>query len=305
MNKALGGRSLLLFCFALLVMLVPACRSGKKLSTIREVFGPGDCRNTQSLLDSMKSHQFRFETLSSKLDCDAKGDSMKGNFEVTLRMKHDSAIWMNVTAAAGLLHVARILITQDSVFLVNYMDKGPGFEGSYFKGDFSYINHMLQSDFDFDMVQSILLGNSATFYEEDEKLHSYGEDGKCVLSTIRKGKLKRVVNRNKELTKTDSAQTIWMDPATQKIARLLFNDFNAKRSFDASYSDFNLASNGMMVAGKVKFMIRAEKKLMLQMSYRKINLNHPLEFPLTIPEGYKRIYIKESNATAKDPTGAH
>jgi hypothetical protein len=302
-TRALSLRSAF-FCLLVGVTLLSSCKSGKKIGGIRtDVFGPGDCRNTQSLLDSMKSHQFRFETLSSKLDCDAKGDSMKGSFEVTLRMKRDSAIWMNVTAAAGLLHVAKILITQDSVFLVNYMDKGPDFDGSYFRGDFSYINRVLQSDFDFDMVQSILLGNSATFYEENEKLHSYGEDGKCVLSTIRKRKLKRVVNRNKELTKTDSAQTIWMDPTTQKIARLLFNDFNARRSFDAAYSDFALASNGMMIANKVKFQIKAEKKLMLQMSYRKINLNHTLEFPFSIPEGYKRIFIKETNGTVKEPQG--
>jgi hypothetical protein len=278
-------------CLFFLVLVFSSCHSRKPISSIsRETFRPGDCRNTQSLLDSMKSHQFRFETLSSKLDCEAKGDSMKGNFEVTLRMKHDSAIWMNVTALGGIIKVARILITQDSVFIVNYHNE------NYFKGDFSYINKMLQSDFDFDMVQSILIGNSVTFYEENEKLHSYSEDGKCVLSTIRKRKLKRVVNRNRELTKTDSAQTIWVDPVNQKIARILFNDFNTKRSFDARYSDFDKLSNGTIVASKVKFLIKAEKNLMLQMIYKKINLNKQLEFPLTIPEGYLRIFIKEPNA---------
>jgi hypothetical protein len=145
------------------------------------------------------------------------------------------------------------------------------------------------------MVQSILIGNSVTFYEENEKLHSYSENGKCVLSTIRKRKLKRVVNRNRELTKTDSAQTIWVDPLTQKIARILFNDFNTKRSFDASYSDFDKASNGMIVAGKARFLIKAEKNLMLEMVYKKINLNKQLEFPCIIPDGYNRIFIKEPN----------
>jgi len=287
-RRSLSVRLLPGFC--LLVLVFSGCHPRKKITgATTESFRPGDCRNTQSLLDSMKTHQFRFETLSSKLDCEAKGDSMKGNFEVTLRMKHDSAIWMNVTALGGIIKVARILITPDSVFMVNYHDE------NFFRGDFSYINRMLQSDFDFDMVQSILIGNSVTFYEENEKLHSYSENGKCVLSTIRKRKLKRVVNRNRELTKTDSAQTIWVDPLTQKIARILFNDFNTKRSFDASYSEYDKASNGMIVANKVKFLIKAQKNLMLQMIYKKINLNKQLEFPLTIPDGYVRIYIKEPN----------
>jgi hypothetical protein len=282
-----------------------SCKSGKKITNIRaEVFRAGDCRNTQSLLDSMKSHQFRFETLSSKLDCDAKGDSMKGSFEVTLRIRRDSAIWMDITALGGLYKVARILITIDSVFFIDYVSKSPDNKGAYFKGDYSYINRMLQSDFDFEMVQSILIGNSATFYEENEKLHSYGEDGKCVLSTIRKRKLKRVVNRNKELSKTDSAQTIWIDPDTHKIARLLFNDFNTRRSFDATYSDFT-PTNGMMVANQARFQIKAERNLMLKMNYRRIKLNHPLEFPFFIPEGYNRIYMKESNGTAKEPGTPH
>jgi hypothetical protein len=292
------------FCILLVWLcsgLISSCKPGHKLSSVRaEIFRPGDCRNTQSLLDSLKSHRFVFETLSSKLDCDAKGENMKGSFEVTLRMKRDSLIWMSVNALGGLVKVAKILITQDSVFLVNYMDKGKDesgneYEGSYFRGDFSYVNKMLQSDFDFDMVQSILLGNSVTFYEENEKLHSYTEDGKCVLSTIRKRKLRQLVNRNKDHTKADSAQTIWMDPPTHRIARILFNDFNTKRSFDASYSEFNATPNGLVLANKASFVIKAEKNLTLQMQYKKINLNKTLEFPLIIPEGYRRIYIKDAN----------
>jgi hypothetical protein len=303
MNKP---RWLLLSCCLAMGLFLSSCKAGKKVSGIRaEVFRAGDCRNTQSLLDSMKMHQFHFETLSSKLDCDAKGDSLKQSFEVTLRIKRDSAIWMDITALGGLYKVARILITQDSVFFINYVAKEQDAKGSYFKGDYSYINQILQSDFDFDMVQSILIGNSTTFYEEDEKLHSYSENGKCVLSTIRKRKLKRVVKWKKELTKTDSAQTIWVDPQNHKIARLLFNDFNSKRSFDASYSDFNPASNGMIIANEAHFQIKAERNLMLKMSYRKIKLNHLLEFPFYIPEGYKRIFIKDPNGPAKDPGGTH
>ena len=290
MNKA-RTHALAIQLFIACLVFITSCMAPKKLQNIRkEVFGPGDCRNTQSLLDSMKSHQFRFESLSSKLDCEAKGDSMKGSFEVTLRLRKDSAIWMNVTALGGMLKVARIFITQDSVFVVNYM------KNQFFKGDFSYINKMLQSDFDFDMVQSILIGNSVTFYEENEKLHSYSEDGKCVLSTIRKRKLRKLVNRNRDLTKADSAQTIWIDPPTQKIARILFNDFNTKRSFDASYGNFNPAPNGQMIANTAHFLIRAEKTLRLEMAYKKINLNRTLEFPFMIPAGYDQIFIKEPNA---------
>ncbi|MFI5148535.1 MAG: DUF4292 domain-containing protein [Bacteroidia bacterium] len=301
-KPALFGIRSLGIGYLLLIVLLSACHTGKKITKLKagtELFLAGDCRNTKALLDSMKKHQFHFETLSSKLDCEARGDSMKGNFEVTLRIKRDSVLWMNVSALGGLVKVARIVITQDSVFMVNYMDKRNDTVGSYFRGDYSYINKMLQSDFDFEMVQSILIGNPVTFYEENEKLRSYGEDGKCVLSTIRKRKLKKVVNRNRELTKTDSAQTIWLDPQTQKIAHLLFNDFNSRRSFDVSYSDFYTASNGLLVAGKVRFQIRTpEKNLMLEMGYRKVNLNKSLEFPFNIPEGYKRIFIR-------DPNGQH
>jgi hypothetical protein len=290
--------SYLPFLMFLGIFSVSSCKSLKKTTQAGgEVYRPGDCRNTQALLDSMKSHQFHFETLSSKLDCDAKGDSMKGSFDVTLRIRKDSVIWMNVSALGGLYKVARILITQDSVFFINYHSNREDGKGTYFREDFNHLNKELQADFDFDMLQNILIGNSVTFYEEKEKLRSYGEDGKCVLSTIRKRKLKRVERRHAQLAKTDSAQTIWMDPATQKIARILFNDFNTKRSFDATYSDFTKASNGLMVPNKAKFMIKAEKRLfLLEMMYKKINLNHPLDFPFVIPEDYIRIYFKDPSA---------
>jgi hypothetical protein len=286
-----------LCCLLSGAMLFSSCKL-RNHSTLNknEGFHAGDCRNTQALLDSMKTHQFRFETLSSKLDCDAKGDSVKGSFDVTLRIRKDSVIWMSVSALGGLYKVARILITQDSVFFINYHSNRDDGKGTYFKEDFSHLNKELQADLDFDMLQNILIGNSVTFYEEKDHLRSYGEDGKCVLSTIRKRKLRRVERRHVQLAKTDSAQTIWMDPATQKIARILFNDFNTKRSFDASYGDFTLASNGMMVPNKAKFQIKAEKRLfLLQMIYKKINLNHSLDYPFAIPEDYIRIYLKDPN----------
>jgi len=33
----------------------------------------------------------------------------------------------------------------------------------YFKGDFNYINQLLNADLDFDIIQAALVGNSADF----------------------------------------------------------------------------------------------------------------------------------------------
>jgi hypothetical protein len=40
----------------------------------------------------------------------------------------------------------------------------------YFKGDFNYINQLLNADLDFDLIQAALFGNSADFDDDDSKM---------------------------------------------------------------------------------------------------------------------------------------
>ena len=274
----------------LTVIFLSSCKNRQKVANAGPPPVPSQCEDPLALRDSLKKAQFQFEWISAKMKCDAKTDSGSFSFDVNLKMKKDSVIWMNITAIGGAIRVARVMITRDSVKFLNYREDPV----KYFKGDFAYINKMLQTDLDFEMIQSMLVGNSVEFYEDTAKLRTFFDDGKCAMSTIRKRKLRRA-EKNRDM-KADSAQTIWLEPGTFKIARVLFNDFNTRRSFDAKYEDFQLPEDGnMLFPNTAKFTISAETNMSISVEYNKVSVNKSTTFPFNLPESYEPIQFKEKD----------
>lgn len=242
-----------------------------------------DNKSARTLLAYLKQNEFRGEWLSAKFNTDVTIDSSKTSFGVSLRTRKDSAIWMSISPALG-IEVARAIATKDSLKFINRLNS------TYFIGDYNYISKLLHTELDFYMLQSLLVGNSVEFYEEDEKLRSAIDDHKYLLSTIRKRRLKKVIERNKELK--DPVQSIWLEPGTYKIARILFNDFGANRTFDAKFEHFEKIDS-LYFPHKISFDIKAEKKISMSLEYSKITINKPLTFPFSIPEKYDPIIYKE------------
>lgn len=62
-----------------------------------------------------------------------------------------------------------------------------------------YISNILHTELDFDMLQNLLIGNSVSFDHEESKLKSMIDNKRYLLSTIRKRKLRKVLNENSDL----------------------------------------------------------------------------------------------------------
>ena len=64
-----------------------------------------------------------FEWLTAKLDLQAEGDGMTANdLSGQLRMRKDSLMWLSVTATMG-MEVLRAKVTNDSVWVLNRIEK--------------------------------------------------------------------------------------------------------------------------------------------------------------------------------------
>ena len=258
-----------------------------------------DRRLPRQLISDMRKKEFHFEWFSGKLNCEASDDSSKVNFDVTVRIRKDSVIWMMVTEQTLGIQVARVLITKDSV---KFIQKLP--EEKCFQGDFVILSNLLQNEVDYDMIQSLLVGNSASFYEEDEKLNSSINKTECtyILSTIRKRKLNKVLN-NPQTAPADPLQTITLDNVSFKILKILFIDAQ-NRTFTANYSEFS-PEDSLMFPHKALFFARgAQKSARLDVTYKRIKLNQPLEFPFNIPDDCQPILIQEQPKTPQ-PQGQH
>src|SRR5207253_1686290 len=105
-------KNTLLLC----ILLVAACKTHKKTEVTKPVDETGklDFKSGRVLSDKMKENEFHYDYLSTKFSADANIDGNNNSFEVTLRAKKDSVIWMSISPALG-IEAARILITCDSV----------------------------------------------------------------------------------------------------------------------------------------------------------------------------------------------
>ncbi len=272
--------------FAVVLFLASAtlysCKTRKKI-TLNNGRCLLDFKNSKTLTTNLKANEFKFDRLNAKLSVDSEIDSASASFTVTLRMKKDSIIWMSISKLG--IEGARLLITKDSVKLLNRV------KNNFFVGDFAYISKLLSTDLDFEMLQSLLVGNSVEFYDEDEKIKPGVDNCQYTLGTIRKNKLRKVMEKGKELK--EPAQSIYMIPETYKISRILFYEFSPDRSFDAVFSDYELKDSVQLFPMKMKYTIMAQKSVKIDIAYNKIILNEEQTFPFKIPENYEPISIKE------------
>jgi outer membrane lipoprotein-sorting protein len=258
----------------------PSCKNQKKI-TLNNGKCILDFKNARTLTTNLKAKEFKFDKLSAKLSVEAVIDSADNSFTVTLRMKKDSIIWMSISKLG--IEGARVLITRDSVKFMNRQ------KNQYFKGDYAYISKLLNTELDFEMLQSLLVGNSVEFYDEDEKIKPGIDNCQYTLGTIRKYKLRKV-ERGKSLK--ESAQSIYLVSETFKVARILFYEFNPDRSFDANFGDFQTLEDSQLFPMQMNYVIKAQKNVNMDLKYSKVTLNEELSFPFRIPDNYEQIVYK-------------
>ncbi len=242
-----------------------------------------DFKNSKALTANLKANEFKFVWLKGKLSAESTIDSTTNSFTVSLRMKKDSVIWMSISKLG--IEGARVLITKDSVKFTNTINN------KYFKGDYTYLSKMLNSELDYEMLQSLLVGNSVEFYDDDEKIKPGIDNCQYTLGTIRKYKLRKVIGKGKELK--EPAQSIYMNPETFKITRILFYEFNPGRSFDAHFENYELKDSTQLFPMKMNYLIKAQKNIKIDIEYSKVILNEEQTFPFKIPDNYEQIVFKE------------
>lgn len=269
MNRFSG----LLVLPAIMVLLF-SCRPTKNATRI----SVNDNKATPFLLQQLKQNEFKFDWISAKFEAHLILDSTNASFTATMRAKKDSAIWISISPALG-IEVARALLTHDSVKILDRINL------KYFSGNYSYLNSILKADFDFDIIQSLLTGNSLTFEEGPDHLKSAVDkkNNAYLLSTVSKRKVKKAIRKDGY---EHLLQSIWLEPEHFKVSKMLIMEpSDQKRSIDVCYSDFkNLETQHF--AHKILLKIFSEKLINANLEYSKVSFEKPQKMPFNIPEKY-------------------
>ena len=195
----------------------------------------------------------------------AEGDKQV-NGNANIRIKKDSLIWFSVSPSIG-LEATRVMITKDTAIVINRMDK------EYYIFNFEEISRYFNFKVDFDLIQSIILGNLARPIDQETKV---AKENNYYMIKQKSGPL-------------DIQSFVLVD--NKKIETVLINEYETSNFMTLKYSEFKETSEYLFPkVCNVNLTYKAKKGPLVT----SINLQHnkaeisdkPLKFPFNIPSKY-------------------
>jgi len=259
-----------------LVLLLGACKLRRNNSN-RKVVENAQLSAVDSVFMAMKGAEFQFDWLKAKFSGIYTLDDKKQNFSGQFRIRKDSLIWCSITVMN--IEVARVIVTPDSVKLLNRLNK------KYFASNLDYLNEQLNTDIDFDMLQSLILGNDIPYYETD-KFELEVKNEIYQLSTIGRSKLKKYIRTEDDMSKV-LVQKINIDKTNYRIVQQNLRQLrNPNKKVVAHYFEFK-DFDGLFPTSIV-FKFIGVKNITIKFDFTKIDKNNPLTFPFKVPSKYQR-----------------
>jgi len=284
MNKAgvhFQNWSLSLFVIVLVALGALSCRSAKKITTALSkkdtVSKKVDSATAEDLhADSMRYIQQLYTHLQSNIiDCRTFAASLKVHYEgsdgkdyrfnALIRVQKDKMIWVSITATLLGIELFRAIITPDSVKVLNKQDK------LYQLRSVSYLQEISHLPFDFNTLQSIILGNPI-FLDSNIVYYKKENQGISMLSVGRV--FRNYLTLNKEDFRLTHSKLDDVDPLQV-------------RYYDITYGEYE-NTDSVIFSTYRKIAVAEKSKLDVELSFKNIRFNDNLEFPFHIPKNYKR-----------------
>lgn len=268
------GTALKVILLSLVVVLVSSCSTIRR--TIKE---PLREQGADYLFSNLKLNELKYTYFSSRFSASFYQQKNETSFSGQIRIYKDSLIWISISPVLG-IEMARLLISNDSVKYMNRIDN------NYFVSDFNYINLLINSTLDFDMLQAFLTGNDFSFYE-NSSFKAGIDNQEYRLTTTNRRKLKKYVRNNQDIN--IPVQNIWLNPETFKISRVMIRELIQEgRKLEGKYQYENL-ENQLVPAVLLFNLETAENKNTINVQYTRINITDSLTFPFRIPEKYTKV----------------
>lgn len=256
-------------------LIFSSCSSTKKIEKQTT-----QLKAVDSVFLAMKDHEFKYDWFQGKFGASYKSEDKKQNFSGQFRIRKDSVIWISIYAVMN-IEVFRIIIRQDSVFMLNRLKK------TYYSRNIEFLNEQLGTDVDFDILQSLLIGSDFDYYENN-KFTLSTNDKQYKLSTISRQKLKLYVNTQEDMEKV-LVQNMWVSRSNFKIQQQSVRQVkNPNKKVVARYQDFREVGTQEFPYHTI-FKLIGEKIINLDVEYKSIIIDKPLTFPFKISKKYTRL----------------
>lgn len=246
-----------------LLLLITSCKSTRS--------GTGNIPNLAAKNIIKKNDKVAFDqsTIKASLSVKYKGKSELPSLSGSMRMIKDSVIWFSFSKLG--FPVAKLMITSQEVKLYEKVSK------TYFEGNYEIISDLLGTDFNFDMVQNVFLGETIFDLKEQKYKSAIWENNYELLPKTENPVLKIL---------------ILIDPLTFKLHKEKFKYVEKDQNLTILYKDFNKIDESLFPKGFVIKAENAKKRTIIDVNYRNVVFDTAMRFPFQIPNGYKLMKIK-------------
>ncbi|TAH04001.1 MAG: DUF4292 domain-containing protein [Sphingobacteriales bacterium] len=246
-------------CIALLLISATACKT-KKLATQTTAKS-----TSKSPLAKITAAQINFNTFTAKAKTSLQLDGKEyPDVILNIRIKNKETIWVSATAY-GLVEVGRVLITPDSIKILNKI------QSEITLKPFAFIQKYTSNKIDFATLQAILVGNPMPFVLSPQTQIKTDSSGTILSGNI--DNLTYQTNYNQSLN---------------LVSALLSNGF-AGQKLVINYAQFTTLAGQVLPTQLSLNSSVSNKNITADMVYSVPEINTPLDFPFNIPKRYSVI----------------
>lgn len=297
--------SLKYFCF--LTLILSACSTQKKLQRLEDT--KRKLRPNELILYTQNRNN-ALNSINAKADCNFTQDDKKTSFNITLKARIDSAIWVSISPALG-IEVARAMLTPDSLIVLNKLDK------TYFVSGYDALSERLGSDLNFYDLQDLLLYRIIKHQDKD-KYFSTDNDSNYVLTKSINRKVKRSLGlqgQNKKDLEIDDINTTIDIDSTKRSGQRRFDkevqilistvisknnlailnqsvkDVESDQELKIEYGNDFFTDSSVVYPKLVDVTISKQNKLYSKFSldFNRFRINEPVRFSFNVPDRYEQI----------------
>ncbi|GEO11682.1 hypothetical protein SAE01_41780 [Segetibacter aerophilus] len=221
---------------------------------------------TNDIFAKLLKHNINFSAFSGKAHFEYQQGKEGGDATAYIRLRKDSVIWLSLRFALG-IEGARVLITRDSIKMMNFQKKNISYKS------IGYLEEITGIPLDFATLQDLIVGNPI-----------------FVDSNIVSNK----VNANNELEILMSGNIfkhlLLLDNGDYKLLHSTLDDNVAGRNryCDITYGDYKANGSGAFSTTR-KISVSEQSKLDIDLDFKQFSFNQPVTFPFNIPKNYKKI----------------
>ncbi|SMG33960.1 protein of unknown function [Marivirga sericea] len=222
---------------------------------------------TSSIEEEYALEKFDFEYLQAKSKIRFSSSDRNLSSSASIRMKKDSVIWISVSPVFG-IEAARGYISQDTIVFMDRVNK------DVYRYNYESLSNALNFEIDFQMVQSIILGNQVFDFQREDNFSK------------RSGELKIDQKRGRFELETFASSK------NRKVKNVKVREIPDGNRMEIIFSEFNIvASQAFPFRTNVEILskgTKGEESTQIEINHSKVEVgDSPMSFPFSVPGKYE------------------